>query len=99
MVEYEDEIMLANIQAEETPPPNPDFGEGFMALTFRRARLIEALNGTEFVKATDVLYDDQDIEGFCCIGVGCYLLGAPIDSLIGESEIWYDEFKRRTVFP
>jgi hypothetical protein len=94
MVEYEDEIMLANIQAEETPPPNPDFGEGFMALTFRRARLIEALNGTEFVKATDVLYDDQDIEGFCCIGVGCYLLGAPIDSLIGESEIWYDEFEK-----
>jgi hypothetical protein len=91
VAEIDDEIMLANIREEETPPPIPDFGEGFMALTFRRAWLIENLNGTGYVKATDMLYD-SDIEGFCCIGVGAYLCGAPIDSLVDDSDMWYAEF-------
>lgn len=96
MAEYTDEdaVVAELYRKEETPPPTPDFGEGFMALTFRRAWLIEALRGTGYVKAVDMLYD-FDIKGFCCIGVGAYLLGAPIDSLIGESELWYAEFDEK----
>lgn len=91
MVEDENEIMLSMTHEDETAPPNPEFGDGLMDLTFRRAWLIEALRGTGYVKATGMLYESE-INGFCCIGVGAYLLGAPTDSLIGDSDSWYQKF-------
>ena len=77
--------------AREESVETPDFGSGYLLLMVRRAALIYELRSNNFVKAMDTLYDPE-IKGFCCIGVGQYLMGTTIDSLADDLGRHYDGF-------
>lgn len=84
----------------------PQFGEGLLDIMIKRARLIDALRSGKYIKGTDHLWSagmsarkrtfvDGVHEGqFCCIGVGCNLLGFSNEELDDEMTDAYLSFNR-----
>jgi hypothetical protein len=68
-------------------------------MMIRRARLVDALRSGQFRQGKGSLFREYTTDGnggggyYCCIGVGCFLLGFPDSILMEDMESEYLEFE------